>query len=107
MKKSHALVIGATGATGRELVQLLLKDDDISQVTIFVRTAPTIKHEKLTIHEINFKKLCLVNVKEYIPEKNQTPALLDKKHLYVRTGNRTDEILGIDKIAEFTANRIK
>ena len=65
------------------------------------------KYVTVSIHEINFKKLCLVNVKEYIPEKNQTPALLDKKHLYVRTGNRTDEILGIDKIAEFTANRIK
>jgi uncharacterized protein YbjT (DUF2867 family) len=57
MKKSHALVIGATGATGRELVNKLLLDDDFSQVTIFVRTAPTIKHEKLKIHEIDFKDL--------------------------------------------------
>ena len=53
----NALVIGATGATGRELVQLLLKDDDISQVTIFVRTAPNIKHKKLKIHVIDFKDL--------------------------------------------------
>ena len=57
MKKTHALVIGATGATGREMVQLLLKDDDFDQVTIFVRTAPTINHKKLTIHEIDFKEL--------------------------------------------------
>ena len=57
MKKSHALVIGATGATGRELVQLLLKDDDISQVIIFVRTAPKIKYKKLKIHVIDFKDL--------------------------------------------------
>lgn len=57
MKKSHALVIGATGATGRELVQLLLKDDDFSQVTIFVRTAPTINNKKLKIYEIEFKDL--------------------------------------------------
>ena len=42
MENLHALVIGATGATGRELVQLLLKDDDFSQVTIFVRNAPNI-----------------------------------------------------------------
>ena len=57
MKKSHALVIGATGATGRELVQLLLKDDDISQVSIFVRTDPNIKHKKLKINVIDFKEL--------------------------------------------------
>ena len=57
MGNLHVLVIGATGATGRALVQLLLKDNDFQQVSIFVRTAPTIKHEKLTIHEINFKDL--------------------------------------------------
>ena len=52
-----ALVIGATGATGRELVNKLLIDDDFDQVSIFVRTAPNIKHEKLKIHEIDFKDL--------------------------------------------------
>ena len=57
MKKSNALIIGATGATGRELVNKLLLDDDFSQVTIFVRTAPTINHKKLKIHEIDFKDL--------------------------------------------------
>ena len=57
MENLHALVIGATGATGRELVQLLLKDDEFSHVTIFVRTAPNIKHEKLKIHVIDFKEL--------------------------------------------------
>ena len=53
----EALVIGATGATGRELVNKLLLDDDFSQVTIFVRTATNIKHKKLKIHEIEFKEL--------------------------------------------------
>jgi len=57
MKNLHALVIGATGATGIELVQLLLKDDDFSQVSIFVRTAPNIKHKKLKTHVIDFKEL--------------------------------------------------
>jgi len=52
-----ALVIGATGATGRELVQLLLKDNDFSQVTIFVRTAPAINHEKFQVHVIDFKEI--------------------------------------------------
>ncbi|MDG1689497.1 MAG: NAD(P)H-binding protein [Flavobacteriales bacterium] len=57
MKKSHALVIGATGATGRELVNKLLLDDDFSQVSIFVRTAPNINHEKLKIHVIDFNEI--------------------------------------------------
>ena len=57
MKKSHALVIGATGATGRELVNKLLIDDNFQQVSIFVRNAPDIKHKKLKIHEIDFKDL--------------------------------------------------
>ena len=57
MENLHALVIGATGATGKELVQLLLKDDEFSHVTIFVRTDPTINHKKLKIHEIDFKDL--------------------------------------------------
>ena len=57
MKKLHALIIGATGATGRELVKLLLKDDNFNQVTIFVRNAPIIKAKKLTIHVIDFKEI--------------------------------------------------
>ena len=57
MKNLHALVIGATGATGRLLVELLLKEKDFNQVTIFVRNAPTFNNEKLTIHKIDFAKL--------------------------------------------------
>ena len=57
MKKFHALVIGATGATGRELVKRLLNDDIFYKVTIFVRTSPNINHEKLIIHVINFKEI--------------------------------------------------
>ena len=53
----EALVIGATGATGRELVNKLLIDDDFHQISIFVRTATNIKHKKLKIHEIEFKEL--------------------------------------------------
>ena len=57
MKKLHALVLGASGATGRELVKLLLDDSNFNQVSIFVRTVPKISDKKLTIHKIDFTKL--------------------------------------------------
>ena len=37
MKNLHALVLGATGATGKEIINLLLNDDAYSKVSIFVR----------------------------------------------------------------------
>jgi len=57
MKKSHALVLGATGATGQELVKLLLKNSDYSKVSIFVRRPINFKHEKLTVHIVDFSRL--------------------------------------------------
>ena len=57
MKKLHALVLGASGATGSELVQLLLNDSNFNQVSIFVRTVPKTSDEKLKIHKIDFTKL--------------------------------------------------
>ena len=57
MKSLKAIVLGATGATGQELVKLLLKDSNYSRVTIFVRKKPRIKHEKLITHEIDFSRL--------------------------------------------------
>ena len=57
MKKLHALVLGATGAAGRELVQLLLDNSNFNQVSIFVRTVPKISDKKLKIHKIDFSKL--------------------------------------------------
>ena len=56
MKKQHALVLGATGATGRELVKQLLEHPSFASVSIFVRRRPTFKHHKLKVHEINFSK---------------------------------------------------
>ena len=57
MKKLKALVIGATGATGRELVNSLINDEDFDQVSIFVRKAPELVHEKLKIHTIDFNEI--------------------------------------------------
>ena len=57
MKNRHALVLGATGATGQELVKLLLEDPNYDKVTIFVRREVDLQHEKLNIHVIDFSKL--------------------------------------------------
>lgn len=57
MKKLNALVIGATGATGQEIVSQLLEDDDFDSVSIFVRKDPTITHTKLKTNVIDFSKL--------------------------------------------------
>jgi uncharacterized protein YbjT (DUF2867 family) len=51
-----ALLIGATGATGKDLLELLLKDKEITQVDIFVRRTIDIKNEKLSVRMIDFDK---------------------------------------------------
>ena len=50
----HALLIGATGATGADLLDLLLQDDDFHPVDIFVRRDIDSNHEKLNVHVIDF-----------------------------------------------------
>ncbi|MCM3390154.1 NAD(P)H-binding protein [Ureibacillus chungkukjangi] len=52
----HALLIGATGATGKDLLELLLLDDSFHRVDIFVRRNVDFQHEKLKIHVIDFDK---------------------------------------------------
>ncbi|MBJ2124536.1 NAD(P)H-binding protein [Flavobacterium sp. IB48] len=49
-----ALVIGVTGATGKELVKLLLESADYSEVSIFVRRSTGKSHSKLTEHIVDF-----------------------------------------------------
>ncbi|WP_299535595.1 NAD(P)H-binding protein [Ulvibacterium sp.] len=48
-----ALIIGATGATGKDLLNILLEDDDIHEAHIFVRRGMP-KRDKLTTHLIDF-----------------------------------------------------
>ena len=57
MKTMHALILGATGSTGQELLKLLLEDSSFSKVSIYVRKKPSIKHQKLITHEIDFSRL--------------------------------------------------
>ena len=57
MKKLHALVLGSTGATGQELVKLLLKNSDFSKVSVFVRRPISFNHEKLIVHKVDFSRL--------------------------------------------------
>lgn len=52
----RVLLIGATGATGKDLLELLLSDKDIQEVDIFVRRELNLKHKKLKTHIIDFDK---------------------------------------------------
>ncbi len=52
-----ALIIGATGATGKELTQQLLEDPNFDQVHIFVRRNTFSHHQKLHVHLVNFDEL--------------------------------------------------
>ena len=57
MKNKHALILGGTGATGQELVKLLLKDSTFGKVSMFVRRKINIQNKKLSIHVIDFSRL--------------------------------------------------
>jgi uncharacterized protein YbjT (DUF2867 family) len=50
-----ALVIGATGATGKDLVSQLLNDKEFDEVDVFVRKPLDIKSEKLNVHVVDFE----------------------------------------------------
>jgi uncharacterized protein YbjT (DUF2867 family) len=52
-----ALVIGATGATGKELVNQLLEDSNYSEVKIFVRKKSKVIHPKLQEFLIDFDNI--------------------------------------------------
>ena len=59
MKKKHALVIGATGASGQEIVKFLLKDPNYDTVNIFVRRKVDSTNVKLNVNVIDFSQLHL------------------------------------------------
>ena len=48
------LVIGATGAVGKDLVKMLLEDDAFGSVDIFVRRPVDTDSPKLSVHIVDF-----------------------------------------------------
>ncbi|MEX2479175.1 MAG: NAD(P)H-binding protein [Gracilimonas sp.] len=52
-----AIVIGATGLVGSEVLDLLLKDERHEKVKVFHRRSTGIKHPKLEEHVVDFKEL--------------------------------------------------
>lgn len=51
-----ALVLGATGAIGKDLVEQLLQSDSFDEVHIFVRREVPVSSAKLTVHVVNFDR---------------------------------------------------
>ena len=49
-----ALVIGATGAVGKDLVQQLIEDNSVERIDIFVRREVMIPSAKLVAHVVDF-----------------------------------------------------
>jgi nucleoside-diphosphate-sugar epimerase len=54
-KFMQAIVIGATGPVGRNIVEILLKDPSFTQVLVFVRRSSGFIHPKLREHIVNFE----------------------------------------------------
>ena len=52
-----ALVIGATGATGKPLIEELIKSSDYSEIVIFVRRKTGIVNQKLTEYVVDFSDI--------------------------------------------------
>ena len=49
-----ALVLGATGAVGRHIVESLIDNHEIQEIHVFVRRQVTYTSPKVTVHIVNF-----------------------------------------------------
>ena len=102
--KINAIIIGATGAVGRELVDYLLLNENYGKITIFVRRIidrweklPEDKKQKLNIIKVE-------NLDFLANEKDQLLALLNDKIQYDvlfntlggRVGNGEEEFRKVD-----------
>ncbi|MEZ5081943.1 MAG: oxidoreductase [Bacteroidales bacterium] len=61
-----ALIAGATGLVGSELLQQLMKDNEYSQIHVLVRNPIDVKSKKIIVHQINFDELESVEINEKI-----------------------------------------
>ena len=52
-----AIVIGATGATGRELIKILLQRSEVKHILVFTRKKLDVSSPKLDVHVINFAEI--------------------------------------------------
>lgn len=59
-----AIIIGATGLTGKALLNQVLQDEQFDKVILFLRKELNIKHAKLTQHGVDFNQLA--NYKDLI-----------------------------------------
>ncbi len=50
-----AVVIGATGLVGSEIVRELLAADDVERVVVVARRAPSVEHSKLEVRTVDFR----------------------------------------------------
>jgi uncharacterized protein YbjT (DUF2867 family) len=57
MASRTAIVAGATGLVGKEILEGLLADQTVAAVHSLGRKAPAIQHPKLTAHVVDFAKL--------------------------------------------------
>lgn len=57
MSNKIAILLGATGATGSELLSQILKDDLFSKVVVLSRRAIDIEHQKLQVHIVDFNNV--------------------------------------------------
>ncbi len=53
----RAIVLGATGLVGRELVNLLLEDEHFTQVVTLARTGLNLEHDKLQKYVVDFSNI--------------------------------------------------
>ena len=51
-----AIVIGATGATGKSLLPLLEASSEVESIDCFGRRHPDFTHQKLNSHQIDFSQ---------------------------------------------------
>ena len=52
-----AIVIGATGATGRELIKILLLRSEVKHILVLTRKKLDVSSTKLDVHVINFAEI--------------------------------------------------